>query len=258
MTEQVTPAQEKETPTDGGPVVTTGTLLTLLSTNNRVDGEQDDWVTTYMDLITLLLTVFIVLLAFADHSSEAGFNEVSRSIAVASQGKAETPPQPHPEREPRPDPGNEEFEQLGAALQKQFDASGLTDSVDIQQTPGKLHIQLSDKILFASGEASFTPQAMATLEPLLAMLIDSEYDITVEGHTDNIPINTPRFPSNWELSAARASNVVRHLIDQGIAPARLRAIGYADSRPVDDNADEESRSRNRRVTLILSTEAEPD
>ncbi|MBE0439583.1 MAG: OmpA family protein [Gammaproteobacteria bacterium] len=254
MTEPVTPEQGESIQTGSG-LVTTGTLFSVLSTDNKTCGEQDDWVITYMDLITLLLTVFIVLLAFADHNSEAGFNEVSRSIAMASQGKVETISEPE---QPHADPDQDEFEHLATMLQRQFDASGLTDSVDIQQTLGKLHIQLSDKILFASGDASFTPQAMATLEPLLAMLLDSQYDISVEGHTDNIPINTPRFPSNWELSAARASNVVRHLIVQGIAPERLRAVGYADSRPVDGNIDAESRSKNRRVTLILSREVEPD
>jgi len=90
------------------------------------------------------------------------------------------------------------------------------------------------------------------------VLAASVFPITIEGHTDNTPINTYRFPSNWELSAVRASTVARLFIDSGVRPDRLTAAGYADQRPVADNAAEAGRGRNRRVTILLeSHDAEP-
>jgi chemotaxis protein MotB len=77
--------------------------------------------------------------------------------------------------------------------------------------------------------------------------------VTVEGHTDNTPINTPQFPSNWELSGMRASSVVRLFVENGVDPRRLTATGYADQRPVDDNATVEGRSRNRRVAITIES-----
>ena len=89
------------------------------------------------------------------------------------------------------------------------------------------------------------------------MLADNEYAIEVEGHTDNAPISTARFPSNWELSSARASSVVRLFIEQGIVAKRLRAVGAADNQPVLPNDTAEGRARNRRVTITVLT-PEPD
>ncbi|MDR0378531.1 MAG: OmpA family protein, partial [Candidatus Accumulibacter sp.] len=88
-------------------------------------------------------------------------------------------------------------------------------------------------------------------------LAPTDFPITIEGHTDDTPINTPQFPSNWELSAIRATTVLRLFVDAGVAPWRLTAIGYADTRPVESNDDAEGRARNRRVTILIdSSEAE--
>lgn len=190
--------------------------------------EEDSWVTTYMDLLTLLLVLFVVLLANADLSGKK--QSAQQSMMAAQNG-------------------------LGAMqsrIQEQFAGAGLGDSVNVSLSPGKLNIRLNDKILFDSGEAEFNQQAARVMQPLLSTLADSNLQISVEGHTDNIPISTARFPSNWELSAARAISVVRFLQTNGIAAERLRAIGYADSQPLQSNDTAEGRSENRRVNLILT------
>lgn len=227
--------------------------------------ESEDWVVTYMDLITLLLTMFIVLLAYADKSADSnegsGFAAISSAIAQAAKHEPQAPEgqQPPPVAVAPEVAAEQQSTALNAmdnALQQVFAKSGFTDEVEIRQTPGKLYVQLKDSILFGSGEAGLRDNALDTLGAIGDILHDSELHITIEGHTDNIPINTPQFPSNWELSSARATTVVRFLLDDGIAPSRVRAIGYADSRPLASNESEAGRSQNRRVIIVLSESVE--
>jgi chemotaxis protein MotB len=111
--------------------------------------------------------------------------------------------------------------------------------------------------LFAQGDAALSPAAEKTLADVANLLIDGEQFIEVEGHTDNLPINRPMYPSNWELSSARASSVVRLFIDQGVAAKRLTVLGSADNNPVLSNDTPEGRARNRRVTItVLTPESE--
>lgn len=105
--------------------------------------------------------------------------------------------------------------------------------------------------MFASGQAELTAQGRGVIESLVEVLESFDGQISVEGHTDNIPIATARFPSNWELSAARAIAVVRHLESEGLDIYRMRAVGYADTQPMENNTTPEGRAANRRVELIL-------
>ncbi|MDT7526439.1 OmpA family protein [Pseudidiomarina sp. GXY010] len=193
--------------------------------------EEDSWVTTYMDLLTLLLVLFVILLANADLSgSPSPSEQVLQAAAGQSAGLALTE----------------------SELQAQFASSGLADGVEVSTSPGKVNIKLKDKILFHSGEAEFNQQAAQVMQTLTEVLKKNQLFISVEGHTDNIPISNQRFPSNWELSAARASVVVRFLAEQGIAPERMRAVGYADSAPLQTNTTAAGRSENRRVNVVLT------
>ena len=111
---------------------------------------------------------------------------------------------------------------------------------------------VSDNLLFPVGEADLRPPALAILDCISELLRDVPNDIMIEGHTCSLPIHTSRYPSNWELSAARACAVVHYLIDRwDIDPVRLAATGYADSRPVAPNDTEEQRVFNRRVQIII-------
>ncbi|HBP78262.1 MAG TPA: flagellar motor protein MotB, partial [Halomonas sp.] len=112
-------------------------------------------------------------------------------------------------------------------------------------------LRIDDSLLFPSGSDVLTPQGQVVLERLSPVLQAFDGQISVEGHTDNVPIATARFPSNWELSVGRAIAVVRQLERQGIAISRMRAVGYADTQPMESNATAEGRAANRRVELLL-------
>lgn len=205
--------------------------------------EDETWLTTYLDILTLLLVLFVILLANADFQ---GINTPDEQISASDPGGLGITPDSG-------DAADARMEQLGSSLTDEFEGTGLEEMVDITSSDGELNIVLSDEILFSSGQAEFTQQATQAMAPIVKILQQTEHDISVEGHTDSIPINTPRFPSNWELSAARASFVVRYLKDEGdISASRLRAVGYADSQPVADNSTPDGRQQNRRVTLVLT------
>jgi chemotaxis protein MotB len=131
--------------------------------------------------------------------------------------------------------------------------------MNVSQTGRGVEIEINASALFNQGEADIQPEAKKTLADAAKVLVDNEYAIEVEGHTDNLPISTAKFPSNWELSSARASSVVRLFIDQGVVAKRLKAVGSADNQPVVPNDSPEGRARNRRVTItVLTPEAEAD
>jgi chemotaxis protein MotB len=140
-------------------------------------------------------------------------------------------------------------------LLEAFNSSALRARVEVSVHPGSVNLEISDNILFAPASAALTVSGLALLQELAEALRAQPHPIAVEGHTDNIPIHTERFPSNWELSSARAAIVARYLIEQGISPERIRAVGYADTRPRADNLTPQGRARNRRVSFVLQIPA---
>jgi chemotaxis protein MotB len=143
------------------------------------------------------------------------------------------------------------------ALQKKLNdyakAHGFSSQVQtVIERRGLVVRVLTDKLLFDSGQATLQPAGSPLLEEVAMLLnVDKSHPITVEGNTDNQPIATSQFPSNWELSTARATTVVRFLIAHGVNAGRLAAAGYAALHPVDSNATTAGRSRNRRVDIVL-------
>lgn len=125
------------------------------------------------------------------------------------------------------------------------------DLVRVRQTPFWLEVEVKTDILFPTGVARISDSARSTLQRLAEILEPFSNPVRIEGHTDNVPIRTNRFPSNWELSAARAASVVRLLEGAGIEPVRLAAIGLGEYRPADDNETVEGRNRNRRVVMVV-------
>jgi chemotaxis protein MotB len=201
--------------------------------------SDNSWLLSYIDLMTLLLTVFVLLLAYAKTdmdkfraTSEAMSKQTGRNALFVS-------------------PTASKESMLSQHLQKSIAESGMLDNIDVLTQQGAIELRMKDKILFESGTAQLRRDGKALLAKLIPLLQKDPYRITVEGHTDNTPIATERYPSNWELSAARASQVVRFLITEGIDPQRTRAIGYADTKPVAQNTTPEGRSQNRRVSLII-------
>lgn len=114
-----------------------------------------------------------------------------------------------------------------------------------------LTFRLDDAVLFETAGAELLPEGQDAIDELVPIFEATGARISIEGHTDNIPISTAQFPSNWELSSARASSVLRYLADQGIAQNRMRAIGYGDIRPIASNETAEGRAQNRRVEITL-------
>ena len=131
-----------------------------------------------------------------------------------------------------------------------------SDQLTIRGNEMWIEIELSSSLLFPSGDAIPNNQAFDIIEKLAKILAPYENPVHVEGFTDNVPISTVLFPSNWELSTARAASIVRLLAMDGVDPSRLAAVGYGEFQPVADNATPEGRARNRRVVLVVSRNLE--
>lgn len=203
--------------------------------------EEESWLITYLDVITLLLVMFVVMLALSGGPSEVPVAERDAALPTAERVGTES------ERLSEPDESEVFAERAREALQ----AAGLSDDITVVPQQDGVRFRISNDILFGSGEAVLSEEGIRQLDNLVPLLADSEYQITVAGHTDSLPIQTPRFPSNWELSSARAGSVVRLFENAGVPRNRLQAAGYADTRPLFRNDTEQGRSRNRRVEIIL-------
>lgn len=146
---------------------------------------------------------------------------------------------------------NERMRQLNETLNTRLAAFLRSGQMSLSQNARGVMLDINANMLFRPGEAVVQDVALQTLREVAQILAAEDMAIEVDGHTDNLPIATAQFPSNWELSSARASSVVRLFIDQGISASRLKAGGYADTRPLADNDTPEGRARNRRVTLTV-------
>lgn len=208
--------------------------------------DEDSWLITYLDVITLLLVMFVVMLMLS-----GGPSETPGPAEVAAEEK----PLKEPSTEaPAPDVTTERVDPLAefAGRARSFiRAAGLSGDVAVIEQESGISLRISSEILFASGAATLTRQGADQLKELVPLLAESNYRIAVAGHTDNLPIRSPRFPSNWELSSARAGSVVRLFEATGIASNRMQATGYADTRPLARNDTGRGRERNRRVELVL-------
>ena len=142
-------------------------------------------------------------------------------------------------------------EQLENAL-KSFIAD---DLVSVKRNDYWIELEMNSELLFLSGEAALSKKAQSVLKKIVEVINPLPNAINVEGHTDDIPIGTLKFPSNWDLSSARATSVVQAFVNEGINPIRLSAIGYGEFHPIGDNKIEEGRFKNRRVTLVLMSQA---
>ena len=142
--------------------------------------------------------------------------------------------------------------QVFAELKALSDQFNLKDDIDISYSPEGLVMRLADHALFAVGIAVISPKAIPMLRKVGALIAKTSYNIRIEGHTDNLPIKNEQFPSNWELSTARAVNVLRYFIEaSGIPSARMSAVGFGEFQPLAPNLSSDDRARNRRVEIIF-------
>jgi chemotaxis protein MotB len=141
-----------------------------------------------------------------------------------------------------------EYRAFTAKFQKLIDEGKLR----IKIRDGRMVVELATDILFESGKADLSPAGILAIQEVsavLATIVDKKFQ--VEGHTDNVPINTPRFPSNWELSAARSITVVKTMIEAGMRPTHVSGASYGDSTPAYDNTSEQGRAKNRRIEIVV-------
>lgn len=239
-------------------------------------GGQERWLVTYADLITLLM-VFFVLMYSMSQVDIAKYSALANSLSLVLTGQSMSMLEaPGPsmaeglssaEQEYQAQANQKQMEEIEAIVTKFVEtrdeqiSSGesgdsrttrLSEQIIIYEQERGLVISFKDALLFRSGSAELTPTAREIIKEVGQPLVGIPNYIRVEGHTDDLPINTSQFPSNWELSVMRATNVVHVLSEaSGISADRLAAIGYGQNRPLVRNDSEQHRAMNRRVDLVI-------
>ncbi|HEX5806371.1 MAG TPA: OmpA family protein [Macromonas sp.] len=236
--------------------------------------EEEGWMITYLDVVTLLLVMMVVMLAFAKPGQNGVQGKQAEKVPVPvtqEGGGAIVPPLPLPfpqqntsraengaKNAGRSKPGEAPKGDSGADPKEALSLGQLGGDIKVTVGPRSVSFRISSELLFSSGGSELTPAGQQVVDQLLPVLNKApDYDIVVEGHTDNLPIQTARFPSNWELAAARSGSVVRHLQTRGLNPTRLRATGLADTHPLGSNATAEGRAANRRVEITMMAPQPP-
>ncbi len=238
--------------------------------------NHEAWAIPYGDLITLLLAFFVVMYAVSSvnegkyrvlaESMDAAFSGGPRSLSPVQIGQpvksldsgsrsGMDPAQPMPPQGSEQGLGNgaentghrKMAEKLEAAMGDLISDSTVT----VNHSGEWVEIEIKNDILFPVASAETGPEAKAVLDRLIEVLKPMDNMIRVEGHTDNLPISSPVYPSNWELSAARAARIVREFQKGGIDPARLIVAGMGEYHPVADNSQPGGRQKNRRVSLVI-------
>lgn len=244
--------------------------------------NHERWLVSYADFITLLFAFFVVMYAISS-VNEGKYRVLSESLVSAFTNTA--PNAPDPLRNPQPltgtptkqiiqpassaaeSVGKDSLQQAEKARKMQSMAGNIKQSMGSLIDTGKVRVthskrgiavEINDSVLFDLGRAELQSSSSELLLALAAMVRDSDNLIQIEGHTDNAPIRSGLYPSNWELSSARAASVVRLFVEAGVAPQRLVVIGYGDQRPVDSNDKADGRARNRRVTLNILADNRDD
>lgn len=232
----------------------------------RFQEEPDNherWMVSYADFITLLFAFFVVMYSISS-LNEGKYKILSDSlVGVFNQPDRAIKPIPIGEERPRTTEPNElqnddstrapdPLESIMKSMREAFSDLIGANQLTLRGNEMWVEIELNSSLLFPSGDALPNDQAFELVERVARILAPFDNPIRVEGFTDNLPINTAQYPTNWELSAARAGSVVRMLAADGVAPSRLAAVGYGEFQPIADNATLEGRARNRRVVLVIS------
>lgn len=204
--------------------------------------EDESWLLTYADFITLLMGFFVIILSM----SEPKQADVELLQDALEQFKTKTTDKAKP------------FNDLFDKLQVIVAEMQMEEAVSVEKTNRGVLLELSASSFYDPGSANFRPEAIPVLEKMAEILANFDYEdylCQIDGHTDDAPIQTAQFPSNWELSAVRATTVVRFLIEHGMQKDKMRAAGYADVTPKAPNLDamgnpiDENRELNRRVVI---------
>jgi chemotaxis protein MotB len=223
----------------------------------RKKKKSDDapgWLMTYGDMMTLLLTFFVLLISFSSIQQskfEMAIGSLKEALGVLTGGRSTFVDSRLPLLEISNPPSMNfmaSFQKLMEFIDREEYRKGM---VEVEVSDQGLLFRISNKLLFEIGKADLILSTKEFLLQLSNVLQKIEGNIRVEGHTCDLPIHTPEFPSNWELSAKRAINVIKFFSRQGVSPDRLSAIGYGEYRPLAENDSEENRKKNRRVEIFI-------
>lgn len=240
--------------------------------NHEEHENHERWLVSYADFITLLFAFFVVMYSISS-LNEGKYKVLSDSlVGVFSEPERAIKPIPIGDERPRttePDRSMSEdnpsstsatatdpLQEIAESVRGAFGDLISSEQLTVRGNELWIEIELNSSLLFPSGDAVPNELAFTLIDKVAKILAPYENPVHVEGFTDNLPISTAQFPSNWELSTARAASIVRMLAMDGVNPGRLAAVGYGEFQPVADNASAEGRARNRRVVLVISRNLE--
>jgi chemotaxis protein MotB len=239
--------------------------------------NHERWLVSYADFITLLFAFFVVMYALSSinegkyrvlsDSISSAFRSVPGSasgaqMAIGTNTGAGAPLAvaipvrrlpPNVKADVARAANRERLRNMAKEINQALAPLVAEGKVTVTEGALGITVDINASVLFAPGDARLDLGAVRALAAVAQILASTDFPIIVEGHTDNTPISTPQFPSNWELSGMRASSVVRLFIETGVDGRRLTATGYADQRPLADNASAEGRQRNRRVAITIES-----
>jgi chemotaxis protein MotB len=212
---------------------------------SKNEGNTEDWLVTYADAITLILCFFVIIISVSEPKPEEFSKLKSALLMELSESKAEI---------------EQPFEELYENIAEFIAQNQLEGMMSVEQTESGIVLELASSSFYKSGSAEFNEEAIPIIREMSHILRDFEYEdylVDVEGHTDDVPISNARYPSNWELSANRATGIVRFFIDEGQERKKMRVKAFADVVPKVPNLDEfgnpipENRELNRRIVITV-------
>jgi chemotaxis protein MotB len=239
--------------------------------NHQNNGQAQEekstgWLTTFNDMVTLLMVFFVLMFSLSSIDSikmadfqlalqsGLGLLREGKQISIAVQDSQLVKDMSHLniQTQGRDGMSGPSMQQTVEIALESLDAD---IGIQVTYTEQGAHLSFEDGVLFDFGRAAISSEGYAVLDEIVEVVRKMPYPIRVEGHTDNVPIQTKRFPSNWELSTARAVNVVKYFAETGrIDPRRLSAVGYGESKPMVTNDSPRNRAKNRRVEIVLIKE----
>jgi len=228
-----------------------------------VEEGAPSWMITFGDRMSLLLTFFILLFSMSEIEVEK-FRQAANSLhegfgeSTIDFGDARPPTAidtSYVEVPAGPDPADEKLDEIANLLQQFVEDNDLQQNLVVDRSEDGVHLQIRDVALFQPGNAEIETNTAWIVEQLGRIMIAVDVPVTVAGHTDNVPISSSRYVSNWELSAARAAGVARTLVAMGHLPSEVQVTAFGEHQPIDTNDTAEGRSRNRRVELFYSKQS---
>ncbi|OUR64685.1 hypothetical protein A9Q79_05130 [Methylophaga sp. 42_25_T18] len=213
-----------------------------------------NWLLTYIDVFVLIVMIFAVLVAISNFQTDSPIEDITKTDLPQQTTEDLTETDINSEEELLLEQALKQQtieQEIQEQLTSQLEFLGLADSIDMTVTKGYAQLTIDDRILYESSQAELTELGQAVLMQLTPLLQEAVGLIYIEGHTDDRPINTSKYPSNWELGAARATSVLHFLTTQNIEAASMRAVSYAHTQPIADNQTDLGRQENRRVNIVI-------